>query len=231
MKTNSLLHRIQTYFVYRTLSSDIFFHPLYMKAFRMLHRMTLEEKRDYQFYRLRHLLRYAHYAIPYWGKLIKKDLTDSSPFDIKKFERLPILTRETLIKHGDECVVRNLKRHKYRTFVTSGSTGIPKRFVANKTYFQKFVATDEFYVNFLGVDFRQFGWMTHKPHLADLVTYIPITAGTEEIQRLLENKSITAAGGSLHRLLSLAEKVEAGKVRFKPKFILSGSEFLTRENK
>ena len=231
MQTNTLLHRIEKGIIFKTLSSDFFCHPLYMMAFSMLHRLTPGEQREYQFYRLQHLLRYTRHAIPHWSVHIEKDLTEGIPFDIKKFERLSVLTRETLVQHGADCVVQDLERYRYRTFVTSGSTGIPKKFVAQKVYFQKFVATDEFYANFLGVSFKQFGWMTYKPHLEDLVTSVPVEISSDALQKLLKDKNILAVGGALFRLLLLAELVESGKIQFKPKFVLSGSEFLTLKNR
>lgn len=198
----------------------------------MLHSLSFEERREYQFYRLQHLLQYARREIPYWRQNIGKDLTISSTFNIKDFERMPILTREKLIKYERECVVRNIQRRRFRAFVTSGSTGIPKKFVGKKVYFQKMMAIEEFYVSFCGVkDFKQHGYLLHKPHLADLVTYIQNGLTDDALQRLLKDKSILSVGGSLNRLLSLAEKVESGKIQFKPKFVLSGSEFLAVENR
>ncbi len=191
----------------------------------MLHRLTPEDISEYQRYRLQHLLRSARHDIPYW-KRVEKHLTRKDTFDINKFERFPILTREILLKHGPELVTRNAGRYKLRAFVTSGSTGIPKKFFAKKVYFQKMMAAEEFYVNFCGVrDFRRYGYATGKPHLEDLVTYFPADADIATLQKLLDR--VSSIGGTLYRLLSLAEKIESGKLRFKPKFLLSGSEYLT----
>ncbi|MDO8664430.1 MAG: hypothetical protein Q7K44_02685, partial [Candidatus Liptonbacteria bacterium] len=178
------------------------------------------------------LLRHAYRAIPYWHELIEKEFADGTVFDIKQFERLPILTRETLRERRHEFLIKNLERYKYRTFVTSGSTGIPKEFVAQKIYFQKVMATEEFYVNFCGLKaYKQYGFLLHKPHLEDLVTYISKDLDISTLQKLLRDKNVSAVGGSLHRLMSLAEKIENGEIRFRPKFVLSGAEFLTAENR
>lgn len=231
MDLKAFFRRIQKHLIFRTLSSEFFFHPFYMKALFALHRLSPGERREYQFYRLQRLLRHARRAIPYW-KHIKKDMIDGNSFDIKNFEHLPVLTREALIKHGSECVIQNIQRRKFRTFVTSGSTGIPKRFFAKKVYFQKMMAAEEFYVHFCGVkDFRRYGYATHKPHLMDLVTYLPVNSGSDTLQKLLLENAVSAVGGTLNRLLTLADKFENGEIRFKPKFLLSGSEFLTEGNK
>lgn len=202
-----------------------------MEAFFALHRLTAEERREYQYERLKHLLRYAYRTIPYWHKHIDESIVNSNIFDIKNFERLPILTRETLIKYGTELVVQNLERHKFRTFTTSGSTGIPKKFVGSKVYCQKMVASEEYFVNFLDADFRKYGYLTQNFHLKDIVTFVPINLGVEALQKLLRDKKISTAQGPLNRLLTWAEKTETGKLQFKPKFLVSGSEFLTLGNK
>ncbi|MDP2631125.1 MAG: hypothetical protein Q8P56_07020 [Candidatus Uhrbacteria bacterium] len=232
MKLSHLFHfhQIQKDIIFKILSADFFFHPLYMEAFFALHRLTAQERREYQYDRLKHLLRYAYRAIPYWHKHIDEGIMNSNIFDIEKFERLPILTRETLIKYGTELVVQNLKRHAFRTFTTSGSTGIPKKFVGSKVYCQKMVASEEYFVNFLDADFRTYGYMTPNLHLKDIVTLIPKLSSIA-LQKLLRDKNISALQGPLNRLLFLAEDIEAGKMQFKPKFVVSGSEFLTLENK
>lgn len=195
----------------------------------MLHELTQEEQREYQFHRLQQFLRHAHHVVPYW-KHIKRSLTRRTTFDIKEFERLPILTREKLIKYGDEFVVKNIKQHKFRVFATSGSTGIPKKYFAKKVYFQKMMAAEEFYVNFCGLkDFKQHGYATTKPHLKDLVTYLTPGLNMNNLQKALDK--ILTIGGTLNRLISLAEKIEDKKIHFKPKFALSGSEFLTTTHK
>jgi len=231
MRPGMAIRQIQKIVAFETLSADFFLHSAYMRAFSLLNDMTPQEQREYQFHRLQRLLHYAHRAIPYWSKLISKDLTHGDTFNIKNFERLPILTREALIKHDADLVVRNIKRHKFRTWTTSGSTGIPKRFVGNKVYCQKMAASEEYFVNFLGTDFRTYGYMTPNIHLKDIVTLIPRPISTEALQKLLRDKNISAAQGPLSRLLFLAENIEAGKIQFKPKFVVSGSEFLSLENK
>ncbi|MDO8482697.1 MAG: hypothetical protein Q7S86_02675, partial [bacterium] len=178
------------------------------------------------------LLRHAYRAIPYWHELIEKEFADGTVFDIKQFERLPILTRETLRERHREFLIEHLGRYKCKTFVTSGSTGMVKKFVADKTYFQKHSATEEFYVNFFGVkNYWQYGFMLHKPHLKDLNTQIPSDISVDDLNMLFKKKKIKAVGGSVHRLVRFAEMMETGKIHVDLKFVVAGSEYLSADTK
>lgn len=149
------------------------------------------------------------------------------------FVSLPILTRETVMKREAELCIENLNRYQYRSFVTSGSTAEPGKFIAEKIYFQKMMAAEAFYVNFCGLkNFKKYGYLLHKPHLEDLVTYLPKDMDPDALNNLLKEHSIRAIGGSVNRLMYLAELVESRKISPPGlKFILSGSEHLTVEIK
>jgi len=73
--------------------------------------------------------------------------------------------------------------------------------------------------------------MAYKPHLEDFWTYIPTTLSINALQKLLRDKNVLAAGGPLHRLLSIAEQVETGKIQFKPKFVWADRSFWTVESR
>ena len=233
MRTRSHLNEIQKWAVFKVLSSDFYFHPLYVEAFSLLHSMGRESIREYQLYRLQRLLLRARRDVPYWREVIGTRLLRGDSLDIGEFAHLPILTRETLRNRHREFIIKNLDRYKHRTFVTSGSTDVPKKFVADKPFCQKIMAVEACYVRRFGVkDYRQFGFFLNKPHLADLTTQIdPFTSNAEELNKIFMEKDIRAVGGAVYRLLRLAEMVESGKVRVNLTFVLAGSEYLSPERK
>src|SRR3989338_556644 len=89
-------------------------------------RLKLEQ---YQTERLRQLLRHAYKNVPYYTDIFKK--LNLTPKDIKSIEdlrRLPILTKEGIVKHFDKLISAKVNK-KYITLIsTSGSTGKPMEF-------------------------------------------------------------------------------------------------------
>ncbi|MEK7118869.1 MAG: hypothetical protein AAB869_04625 [Patescibacteria group bacterium] len=228
-----MFRRFQKKITFETLSANFFFHPAFMGALVMLHDMDREEQREYQYYRLECLLRQAYRAVPYWRKVVGSNLSVGASFDVKQFEGLPILTRDILRVRHREFFINGWQQHKYRTFITSGSTGTPKKFIADKVFCQKIMAAEEFYINLFGVkNYREYGYLLYKPHLKDLTSQIGNgQTSAEEVGAFFIKNNIRAAGGSLFRLLGLAEMVEAGELRVNLKFLVCGSQVLTEDTK
>jgi phenylacetate-CoA ligase len=93
---------------------------------------SLSELKHFQYKRLQALLKHAYQNTPYYHRLFNQ--LGLKPEDIRNVEdlqQLPILTKEIIRNNLDDLVVKDPKL-KISPDATSGSTGEPMRFFADK---------------------------------------------------------------------------------------------------
>jgi len=108
-------------------------HSVFDKRFKSLYQDLIENLyKDYsllldeQNRRLQKAVKYAYHAVPYYTRLF--DQLKIKPADIptrKDLEHLPILSKKEIIENYDDFTPKDLDKHKYFTFRSSGSTGDP----------------------------------------------------------------------------------------------------------
>src|SRR3989344_5575957 len=224
--------------IFEILSSEFYLRPLYRWALSRLHELGPDAQREYQFCRLKLILRHAYHNIPYWQNSIDPKVFNGQMLDVQAFNRLAVLTRETLKIKLQEFMVKDIRRYKWRDFFTSGSTGIPQRFLAKKVYFQKMVAAEEFHARRFGLkNFKRYGYLLPKPHLFDLVTHFDVNKDPFDwdnrklLNSWLKEKKIQVLAAVLNRLLILEKSIKWGEVRPNLKFVMSGSEYMSAETR
>lgn len=84
---------------------------------------------QYQIKRLKQLLIYAYNNVPYYTEIFKKYNLQPSDFNsIKDLQKLPILSKEDVVKNFDKLVSKRVNRKHLEFVTTSGSTGKPMPF-------------------------------------------------------------------------------------------------------
>lgn len=81
--------------------------------------------------RLRRILKWAKRHSPYYKTIIKKIYTNDA---FSTIEKMPLLTRDILIDKGDQIIVENINRIPHFQLSTSGTTGIPLKFIRSPDY-------------------------------------------------------------------------------------------------
>jgi phenylacetate-CoA ligase len=98
-------------------------------AYRQMKRMDflpLKEVKRLQERKLRELIRHCYKHVPYYQKLFKRlNLTPKDIQTIEDLKKLPILTKEEVIRNPGEFLANNISRSELKTGTTSGTTGTP----------------------------------------------------------------------------------------------------------
>lgn len=90
---------------------------------------------QYQIEKLKQLLRYAYNNVPYYTEIFQKlNLTPEDIRSIKDLRKLPILTKEDIVKNFDKLISRKINKKYLKLVWTSGSTGKPIQFYRDKRY-------------------------------------------------------------------------------------------------
>ncbi len=110
---------------------------------------------QYQTEKLKQLLRYAYNNVPYYTEIFKKiNLTPEDIRSIQDLSKLPILTKEDVIKNFDKLISRKAHRKHLRLKQTSGSTGKPMLFYQDQRNYAKEYAHVQRYRDWIGVNMR-----------------------------------------------------------------------------
>lgn len=110
----------------------------YLRFYRLLKesqwwpRWKLEQ---YQTEKLMHLLRYAFDNVPYYTELFKRNnLSIDDIKTIKDLRKIPILTKEDIVRNLDKLISRKVNKKYLELVCTSGSTGKPMQFYRDRRY-------------------------------------------------------------------------------------------------
>lgn len=107
---------------------DIHFYPTYKKVLKSQW-ISYEELKVDQESQLRKLITFSYRNVPYYHKLFNK--LKLKPSDIRKIEdleKLPVLTKDTILQDYNDFKPVNLNRIRYIDHSTGGSTGTPLKY-------------------------------------------------------------------------------------------------------
>ena len=100
-------------------------------------RMTLRELSSYQQHLLRRLIRHAYDHLPFYRDRLRCLVTADGSFDLRRWNEVPLLTRDDVVRHGGDIRVADLDPFygEVAESRTSGSTGVPLTFATNSLVF------------------------------------------------------------------------------------------------
>ena len=103
------------------------------------------------------LCAHACRQVPYYRqRFAATGLTRPDSLDIKRWQYVPILTKEDLKTHFEELKNEDMSFRKWKQNSTGGSTGRPTRFIQDATYdLHKTKALHFYFRNILGIDYSQ----------------------------------------------------------------------------
>ena len=104
------------------------FYPIYRRLMDNQWK-RYEDLKEEQEKQLRHMVSFAYLNVPYYHKLFHR--LGMKPYDIKTvedLEKLPFLNKEIINKNPDDFKPLYLKRIKYTTAATGGTTGTPLKY-------------------------------------------------------------------------------------------------------
>jgi phenylacetate-CoA ligase len=140
-------------------------------------RMPPRELAHYQQQLLARLVRHAFDHVPFYRSRLRCLLSADGAFDLARWNEVPLLTRDNVLRHGHDLQTADLPAEYGETAQpsTSGSTGAPLRIATNGLVF--FVANA-----LLTRTARRFGMDTSRPlaqiRLAEDVPMAPYPEGT-----------------------------------------------------
>jgi phenylacetate-CoA ligase len=127
----------------------------HISNFRKKQRKTIEELKKHQLNKLKQIIKYSYEHSPYYHNVLKS--VNFKPEDLRSKEdlkKIPITTKMDVKNSYHDFMTKNLVDSKYKSYTTSGSTGIPLTFLHdNKSHFY---ANTSIMYNFLecGVKFK-----------------------------------------------------------------------------
>jgi phenylacetate-CoA ligase len=178
--------------MYSRIIKDIFF-PLYQRKLPRDERYTTylnlynksqwwssTDLEQFQFQKLKQLLKHADTNVPYYHDLFKKqNFIPEHITSVKELDKLPILTKEIVNKNFTTLYARNYPQNKLILSTTSGSTGIPLKFYIDP----KWQACN------ISAAYRAWGWAGYKigDKMITLWGAHQDANGTRMIDRIREN--------------------------------------------
>ena len=100
----------------------------YLNMFNESQWSGLEELKSIQWTNLKNLLKHAYEQSPYYKQMFDQlSLTPQNIYSYDDFSKLPICTREDIVKNKDKMIARNYQE-KIINKSTGGSTGVPVQF-------------------------------------------------------------------------------------------------------
>lgn len=127
--TINFILKKQPLFLKKLFYGIIPFRYRYGKKFRKIQKLiteskkwTYEEAKKFQLQQMKNLLNYANSYVPYYNKLFSKLNFNPDIQNLKDIEKLPILTKETILENFEDLISNNFYGKKYK-MNTSGTTG------------------------------------------------------------------------------------------------------------
>ncbi|MBU1667494.1 phenylacetate--CoA ligase family protein [bacterium] len=125
-----LIYRLKFYFGLSIINFGI------LKAYYSLtktNKLTLKELEELQNNKLRQIINYSYYNIPYYKKTFdSKNIKPSDIYTVKDLYKLPILTKSDIRKNIDDFYPIHKNNIQYSNASTGGSTGEPLKYRVSK---------------------------------------------------------------------------------------------------
>ena len=107
----------------------------YLKEMRPLPFMSRSDAEQYQLERLQELLLHCYRNVPYYARLFAELTLKPSDFRaLADLQKLPILTKKTIVENKMDFVARNISKNDLFPKATGGSTGTPLELFYDRSY-------------------------------------------------------------------------------------------------
>lgn len=122
--------------IYNLLPNSVRFTKVYSREWNELERisaLTKDEIQKEQEIKLQKIINYSYEHVLYYRRLFDDNGID--PRDIKTskdLEKIPLLSKDILIEHGEELISDEFRREQLIHITTSGTTGVPVGFYVEK---------------------------------------------------------------------------------------------------
>jgi phenylacetate-CoA ligase len=187
----------------------------FLAASQWFPRLKLEQ---YQTERLKLLLNHAYKNVPYYTEIfIRNKLTPDDFNSIRDLRKLPLLTKEDIIKNMDKLISRKIDKKYLFSISTSGTTGTPMRFYRDRRYEHTHFAFYQRMLASLGISIYRRGviiWL--RPFVLNDIS--------DKYLYLAHAKQLTLA--TFHKGLPCWEEKLEFIRKFKPAYIRAGSSVL-----
>lgn len=208
--------------------------------FCVLHRRSLAAQKRWQAAHLRRLVRYAYAHIPLYKRLFdEKGISPTTIRTLDDVSLLPVTSKQTFLGKMTEEYIDSSRPVNSRWYVTSGTSGIPLRFLLSP------IAIDDAYTDF--ASFRFLWWLGKSPRSISTINIarIKIRAPSGEHRLFIPvGEYLTNPEGAITRLaqfktdilyaypsilLDMARLLSRDKTLPRPpvRFLLSFGEMLT----
>lgn len=94
----------------------------FLRIIRKSKTWTYNQAREYQFVKLKNLLKYVETEVPYYQTLFKEINFDTNISSFEDLKKIPILTKEDVLKNPEEFISKSYTKKRYK-MNTSGTTG------------------------------------------------------------------------------------------------------------
>ena len=187
---------------------------------------------DYQWQKLTVMLRHAYDTCPFYRRLYDEHgVTPDSVRDFSDLTRLPVLTRDDIVKHGKELISSKYKIEDLQTFVTGGTTG-----VRTELYRDQESANIK-----LGIQWRHEGWVGRKPCDKIFLVWpanvdiVHASSWKEAFKDRYLNRQLQYHAGShrdeeLMHVYNVAKRFNARFLKVFPSSLQTLAEFMQRAN-
>jgi phenylacetate-CoA ligase len=121
---------------YRVIPSSIRYGKVYVAHMRLLEESqwwSREELEEYQWQKLRSLLKHAYQNVPYYRRMFnERGLKPARIQSLDDFRRIPFLTKRLVRDNFESLIAQNYPKSKRLVVTTGGSTGDPLQLVYEK---------------------------------------------------------------------------------------------------
>ena len=136
---------------------------------------SLKEIKKIQEKRLRSLINHAYHNVPYYHNLFRELKLKPDDFkNIQNIKKIPILTKDTIVKNFDQLKAINFSSKKFINSSTGGSTGKPLNFLIDRSWS----------ANNMAAAYRSWSWAGY--YLGDKMAFL--WGSSKELGRIKRNK-------------------------------------------
>ncbi|MBU0712514.1 phenylacetate--CoA ligase family protein [bacterium] len=107
----------------------------HLKELRKLQFLSRTELLEYQANQLKKILRHAHKNVPYYQQVLEKaGVIQGNKVNLKKFDQIPILTKDIIRQEKERIYSKDRDQRKYYENASGGSTGEPVSIIQDAFY-------------------------------------------------------------------------------------------------
>ncbi|KCZ71731.1 coenzyme F390 synthetase [Candidatus Methanoperedens nitroreducens] len=120
--------------------------PKTLEFIKSIEYKNKEEIKAIQRERLKTLLLHAYRNVPYYNRVLSESgVVIDGKINLDNFSKIPILTKDIIRKNFEELKSKDLNKRKWYFNTSGGSTGVPVKFIQDKEYLAKLMATKVYF--------------------------------------------------------------------------------------